>query len=524
MNDAKAATETPGDAGRRVPMRPRSDVVPDAHVRSQVHEAARGRHARPGPGHLLGDRYQLVERLGQGGMGTVWKGRDLVIGRDVAVKEPRLPKHVPDEDRHAAFARLEREARAAAQIDHPSIVRVHDVVSVDDQPWIIMELIRGRSLAEILAEGTLPPMEAARIALPVVDALVATHARKVLHRDVKPANIMIEVSDRIVLTDFGIASIEGERPLTQEGTLIGSPEYTAPERILGHLPGPASDFFSLGVLLYTAIEGFSPFLRQTWQATHQAVLRAEPPPPSQAGALSDLIMALLNKEPHRRPPSDEIIYVLEKAASPQTLLIGGQRPDQSQTSPINNRRSWRRSAIAVLTASVVTGAAVAAVMWPGGSGQTASNVPQGWKVHHKLGASIAVPGNYKARDLFDHGGGVVFQTEEGQVNRELILLRWDLADGPPEARATYWYRQFASEPKFTDRQITLSDAVVNGRKSKVLTMTYRPEDGGLWRKKEVYYNADGQLWKLIFDSAITNEQDTGGDEILEAAMRTFTTD
>ncbi len=500
-----------------------SDVVLDAHVRARAHEAARGRHARPGPGHLLGDRYELVERLGQGGMGTVWKGRDLVIGRDVAIKEPRLPRHVPDEDRHAAFARLEREARAAAQIDHPSIVRIHDVVSVDDQPWIIMELIRGRSLAEILAEGTLPPAEAARIALPVVNALSATHARKVLHRDVKPANIMIEVSDRIVLTDFGIASIEGERPLTREGTLIGSPEYTAPERILGHLPGPASDFFSLGVLLYTAIEGFSPFLRQTWQATHQAVLRAEPPPPSQAGALSELIMALLNKEPQRRPPSEEIVYVLEKAASPQTLLVGGRGPDQGRTEPVVNRPGWGRSAVAALTASVVTGAAVAAVMWPGESGQTAANIPQGWTVHHKLGASIAVPGNYKARDLFDHGGGVVFQAEEGQVDRELILLRWDLVDGSPAARADYWYRQFANDPKFTDRQITVSDALVNGRKSKALTMTYRPGGGELWRKKEVYYNADGQLWKLIYDSAIVNEQDTGGDELIELAMRTFKT-
>lgn len=457
-------------------------------------------------------------------MGTVWKGRDLVIGRDVAVKEPRLPKHLLDEDRDAAFARLEREARAAAQIDHPSVVRIHDVVSVDDRPWIVMELIRGHSLAEILAEGTLPPTEAARISLPVVNALVATHARKVLHRDVKPANIMIEHSGRIVLTDFGIASIEGERPLTQEGTLIGSADYIAPERILGHLPGPASDFFSLGVLLYTAIEGFSPFLRQTWQATHQAVLNAEPPAPTQAGALSTLITGLLSKEPHRRPASDEIISVLERVASPQTLLVRKQPSSQEETGTTADRWKWARYATAALTASAVTGALVAAAMWPGTAGHPTINVPEGWKVHHRLGASIAVPSSYQARDLYDHGGGVAFEAEKGQVHRELLLLRWDVPGGSPEERAAYWYRQFAQNPNFTDRQITLTETTVNGRKGQVLNMTYRPEDGQLWRKKELYYNANGKLWKLIFDAAIANEQDTAGDDLFETAMGTLKTD
>ena len=232
---------------------------------------------------------------------------------------------------------------------------------------------------------------------------------------------------------------------------------------------------------------------------------------------------LLSKEPHRRPASEEIISVLERIASPQTLLVRKQPPSQEETGTTADPWKWARYATAALTASAVTGTLIAAAMWPTTKHPT-TNVPEGWKVHRKLGASIAVPGSYQARDLYDHGGGVAFEAEKGQVHRELLLLRWDVLGGSPAKRADYWYRRFTENPKFTDRQITLTETTLNGRKSKVLNMTYRPEGGQLWRKKELYYNANGRLWKLIFDAAITNEQDTTGDDLFETAMRTLKTD
>ncbi|WP_083865464.1 serine/threonine-protein kinase [Nocardia brevicatena] len=374
-----------------------------------------------GPGRPVGGRYQLVNKLGHGGMGTVWKAHDTVIDRDVAVKEPRVPAAVPDGDRMVVFARLEREARAAAQVDHPSVVTIYDVVSENGQPWIVMELIKGRSLADILDEGTLAPAEAARIALSVTGALAAAHACKVVHRDVKPSNVMLASCGRIVLTDFGIAHIDGEAPVTRTGTVVGSADYTAPERVLGRVPGPESDLFALGVLLYSAVEGFSPFWRQTRYATFQAVLHAEPPTPRQAGDLAGLILRLLNKDPAARPMSAEIVSALDRVAGPACALNRGAIPVKRQAGSGAAHHKWMYPAVSALTAVVVAGGAVATVMWPGPtaggtSGRTTASisVPAGWKMVHKLGVSLAVPANYEAYDLYDHGGGVAFQVKRGR--------------------------------------------------------------------------------------------------------------
>ncbi len=235
---------------------------------------------------MIGGRYRLVERIGSGGMGTVWRAVDELVDREVAVKEPRLPGDPHGEERRRAYARLRREARAAARVEHPAAVAVLDVVVEDDEvPWIVMELIRGESLHEVLRRGALSPAESARIGLALVGALAAAHAKGIVHRDVKPANVLLGPHGRVVLTDFGIARIQGEESLTVSGEFVGSLEFIAPERMSGPGAGPASDLWSLGVLLYAAVEGRSPFRRTTLESTLAAVLAAQAPKPGQAGEL-----------------------------------------------------------------------------------------------------------------------------------------------------------------------------------------------------------------------------------------------
>ncbi|WP_241682832.1 serine/threonine-protein kinase [Actinomadura sp. J1-007] len=204
---------------------------------------------------VVGGRYRLVERIGRGGMGTVWTAVDETLRRDVAVKEVLLPEGLSAEERRVAGERARREARAAALIDHPGVVTVHDVVVEDGRPWIVMELIEGRSLGALIREnGPSHPKWVATVGLRLLDALEAAHARGVLHRDVKPGNVLL-ADGLVYLTDFGIASIEADTSLTRTGALVGSPGYMAPERLREEPAGPGSDLWSLGATLYTAAEG-----------------------------------------------------------------------------------------------------------------------------------------------------------------------------------------------------------------------------------------------------------------------------
>ncbi|MFF9348118.1 protein kinase [Streptomyces sp. NPDC014734] len=257
-------------------------------------------------GLVLAGRYRLGEVLGRGGMGKVWRAHDEVLHRTVAVKELTAGQYAAEADRIVLHARTQKEARAAARITHPGVVTVHDVIEYDNRPWIVMQYVDGPSLADAAKEiGEIEPREAARIGLHVLSALRAAHGAGVLHRDVKPGNVLLAADGQVLLTDFGIAAIEGDSTITRTGELVGSIDYLAPERVRGGDPGPASDLWSLGATLYTAVEGRSPFRRTSPISTMQAVVTEEPPPPERAGALAPVITALLRKEPEERPSAAE---------------------------------------------------------------------------------------------------------------------------------------------------------------------------------------------------------------------------
>ncbi|MEH6378183.1 serine/threonine-protein kinase, partial [Streptomyces sp. KLMMK] len=267
------------------------------------------------PDRVVAGRYRLLERLGQGGMGVVWRARDEVLDREVAVKEVRAPSGLLEHEIRQLYVRLEREARAAARISHPHVVTVFDVVSEDGRPWIVMELVRGLSLADVLeAEGPLAPARAAHIGAGVLSALRGAHAAGVLHRDVKPGNVILANDGRVVLTDFGIATVEGSSALTRTGELVGSPEFLAPERALGHPPGPGSDLWSLGVTLYATVEGVSPFRQDTPLSTMRAVVDQQLPAPVRAGALAPVLEGLLRKDPALRLGAEEAEGMLRVVA------------------------------------------------------------------------------------------------------------------------------------------------------------------------------------------------------------------
>ncbi|MFI2434022.1 serine/threonine-protein kinase [Streptomyces sp. NPDC018693] len=277
-----------------------------------------------GSERLIAGRYRLLSALGQGGMGTVWRARDEVLHREVAVKEVRAPAGLPSTEVERMYARLEREAWAAARVAHRNVVTVYDVATQDGRPWIVMELVRGISLAELLdAEGPVTPQRAAHIGAEVLAALRAAHDAGVLHRDVKPANVLMANDGRVVLTDFGIARVEGSSALTMTGEVIGSPEFLAPERALGRRPGPESDLWSLGVLLYAAVEGNSPFRQNTPLSTLRAIVEEELPAPHRAGPLTPVIEGLLRKDPADRLPAERAEQELRIVAAGGAPSGGG---------------------------------------------------------------------------------------------------------------------------------------------------------------------------------------------------------
>ncbi|MCX4694183.1 serine/threonine-protein kinase [Streptomyces sp. NBC_01408] len=273
---------------------------------------------------VISGRYRLLEQIGRGGMGIVWRARDEVLAREVAVKEVRAPAGLEAAELQRMYRRLEREAWAAARVSHRGVVTVYDVASEDGRPWIVMELVRGLSLADVLeAEGTLTPQRAAHLGEQVLAALRSAHDAGVLHRDVKPGNVLIANDGRVVLSDFGIASLEGSSAITMTGEMVGSPEFLAPERALGQDPGAGSDLWALGVMLYAAVEGGTPFRRDTPLATLRAVVEAELPRPRRAGPLEPVLEGLLRKDPAERLSAAEAARMLRVVGAGGTVRAPG---------------------------------------------------------------------------------------------------------------------------------------------------------------------------------------------------------
>ncbi|MDX8049728.1 serine/threonine-protein kinase [Lentzea sp. BCCO 10_0798] len=261
-------------------------------------------------GSLVAQRYRLVQVIGTGGMGRVWLGRDEVIGREVAIKELLLPAGLDAQQRALLCQRAMREAQLAGQLNHPGIVTVHDVVEYNGTPMIVMEFVRGGSLSDaIRSHGALPPDQVAYIATSMLSALRVAHQAGIVHRDLKPANVLLS-GDRVVITDFGIARLTGDVPLTTDGSIVGTPAYMAPEQGTGAPITPATDLWSLGATLYAAVEGRPPYQGQDFMTTLSMLLTQDPPPPRRAGHLASLLGALLCKNPADRATVDQALAML----------------------------------------------------------------------------------------------------------------------------------------------------------------------------------------------------------------------
>ncbi|MFD4956130.1 serine/threonine-protein kinase [Streptomyces sp. NPDC058451] len=338
---------------------------------------------------VIAGRYRLEARLGRGGMGIVWRATDQLLERRVAVKELPLDETLTAEEAALQRERTLREARAVARLRHPHLVVVYDVVVQDERPYIVMELIDGGSLADrIAARGPVDAAEGARIGVALLSALRTAHAAGVLHRDIKPANVLVESgTDRIVLTDFGIARMAGATTLTETGSFVGSPEYTAPERMSGAGTGPESDLWSLGALLCTALSGESPFRRDSLGGILHAVVFDEIRPPAQAAPILPVVRGLLERDPDRRLTADEAERMLRaflesgRTPGPPVRIAPTQRgvpvtsdaPGPAATDPAARapaRYPTRNVLVAALLVAATAGAgasAVALLMRGGGS-------------------------------------------------------------------------------------------------------------------------------------------------------------
>jgi eukaryotic-like serine/threonine-protein kinase len=278
-------------------------------------------------GRLLAGRYALGDVLGRGGMGIVWQASDRLLHREVAVKELTFSVGLTAEERSVLRERTLREARAAARLDHPCVTTVYDVVEEDGRPWLVMERVEADSLQRVLEHaGPLSPRAVARIGLDVLSALEAAHAAGIVHRDVKPGNVLVLRDGHARLTDFGIATTTGDSNLTTGGALIGSPSYMAPERIHGDQPQPAVDLWSLGATLYAAVEGRPPFARGEPMATAMSVVSEHPAPMVRAGPLEPVLRGLLTKDPARRSTA-------EQARRGLAAVLAGTDPLPAQQAP-----------------------------------------------------------------------------------------------------------------------------------------------------------------------------------------------
>jgi serine/threonine protein kinase len=309
---------------------------------------------------LIGGRYRLAGSIGRGNMGVVWRARDELLGRDVAIKEIRLPADLSEAERNNLCQRTLREARSAARLSHLAVAMVHDVIEELGRPWIVMELIHGRSLDHVIKkQGPVSPRRAAEIGRQLLAAVAAAQAAGVLHRDLKPANVLLARDGRAVLTDFGAAAIEGDPSLTTTGMVLGTPAFLAPERIRGEVATPAADLWSLGATLYAAVEGHGPYDHcGDATATMVAILTSDVPPPKTAGPLTAAITALLSRDPATRPSTAAAARMLEAVAD-----AAAKPPCRRKRLNRSPRRAWRAPLRAVAAATVCLIVLVPVSLW-----------------------------------------------------------------------------------------------------------------------------------------------------------------
>jgi serine/threonine protein kinase len=423
---------------------------------------------------LIAERYLLLESLGRGGMGHVWRGVDTKLNRPVAVKEIVPAEGLTPAEMAELRPRALREARAAARLNHPNVVRVYDIVIDDSVPWIVMEHVPSRSLLQIVAEdGPIPPSLAARYGLDVLAALTAAHHVGVLHRDVKPSNVLITETGRTVLTDFGLATIAGDPAVTRTGVVIGTPSFMAPERAADTVVGPAADLWSLGATLYFAVQGRSPYERASTLATLSALASEEPPFAPASGPLWPVLAGLLRREPGARLPAPTVRAMLRQVAGPlpSAPVVRPQLSPPALPSPPTGGpaiaparvpRPLRRATVLVAAAlAVVVGLLIWLVprtvrAWEGmGSapsaeptpvssapptttpatssppGEAALVLPDGWHMYvDRTGFSVAVPKSWTV----SRRGSIVYFDEPGPGR----LLGIDQTDEPEPDPVADW--------------------------------------------------------------------------------------
>ncbi|MFF4112232.1 serine/threonine-protein kinase [Streptomyces sp. NPDC001714] len=525
---------------------------------------------------VIAGRYRLGKRLGRGGMGVVWRAADRLLGRQVAVKELTVDDSLSDDDARLRRERTLREAQAVAQLHHPHIIVVHDVVEDGGRPYIVMELIEGGSLADrISRSGPVDVGEAARIGIALLSALRAAHGAGVLHRDIKPANVLVEAATgRVVLTDFGIAQVAGATTLTETGSFVGSPEYTAPERMSGGRSGPASDLWSLGALLCAALSGESPFRRDSLGGILHAVVSDEIRPPAQAEPLLPVVRGLLERDPERRLGAAEAELMLrgflETGAvtgagdAAQSAGVASYTPTQRDVPlppapepAVPPRPSTRGVLVAALLVAAMAGAGVSAatLLFHGGGGGTtpgpggttavsashpanpsatattpspsstapppatthSRTAPSGYRlVQDPAGFSLAVP----ARFTRDPQGERVFYMSPGQTFRLGIKVSETQTGGPGGVMRRAAAEGPSTNPGYHDGRVT--DTTHAGHPAAFWEFTWKGFSAteGPRHTYDLCWEEGGQLYDVWVSAPVGKVREAR--EYFDVAVDTFT--
>lgn len=345
-------------------------------------------------------RYTLLDELGRGGMGIVWLAEDSTIGRKVAIKELMLPPSTPPHERQVFEERVLREARTAGRLNDPGIVTVYDVLQENGTTFIVMELVEYPDLADVVAQrGALPAPFVAKIAEQLLSALETAHQAGIVHRDVKPANVMVAPNGRVKLADFGIAQAREDPKLTTNGSIIGSPTYISPERLLGHDASPASDLWALGATLFFAVEGYGAYDRPTTPAVIQAIMNERATIRIAQGPVAQLITGLMDPNPQTRLTAHQARQLAEQGREPtgeQTINKTLQTPAVGPPPPAKSGGSRRWLAVAGVVVAVA--ALVTAGILLLGNKQQPSTTPPATSGSSSQGTATSQNDNASAHD------------------------------------------------------------------------------------------------------------------------------